>query len=166
MKWSESHSVVFNSLWPHGLYTVHGILQARILEWGAFHFSKGSSQPRDWTQVSRIAGGFFTSWATREAQISSSSIKIWKWIKKETISLLLSQARMGHRRTKARPEKASLQRWELERTGEKPFRLRRGLLPVLRGFTSRGASDPHPRHPTSYFPELPGFVSLLSICYT
>ena len=42
-------------------YTVHGILQARILEWVAYPFSRGSSQPRDQTQVSRIAGGFFTS---------------------------------------------------------------------------------------------------------
>ena len=47
---------------------VHGILQARILEWVAIPFSRGSSQPMDWTQVSRNAGGFFTSWATREAQ--------------------------------------------------------------------------------------------------
>ena len=44
-------------------------LQARILEWVAFSFSRGSSQPRNRTQVSCIAGGFFTSWATREAQI-------------------------------------------------------------------------------------------------
>ena len=49
-------------------YTVHGILQARILELVAFSFSKGSSQTRDQTQVSHIAGRFFTSWATREAQ--------------------------------------------------------------------------------------------------
>ena len=49
-------------------YTVHGILQARILEWVAVPFSRGSSQPRDHTQVSLTAGGFFTSWATREAQ--------------------------------------------------------------------------------------------------
>ena len=42
-------------------YTVHGILQARILEWVAFLFSKGSSQPRDQTQVSCIAGRFFTN---------------------------------------------------------------------------------------------------------
>ena len=41
-------------------YTVHGILQARILEWLAFPFSRRSSQPRDRTQVSHIAGGFFT----------------------------------------------------------------------------------------------------------
>ena len=42
-------------------YTVHGILQARILEWLVFPFSKGSSQPKDGTQVSCIAGGFFIS---------------------------------------------------------------------------------------------------------
>ena len=41
--------------------TVHGILQVRILEWVAF---RGSSPPRDWTQVPCIAGGFFISWAT------------------------------------------------------------------------------------------------------
>ena len=46
-------------------YTVHGILQARILEWVAFPFSRGSLQLRDWTQVSCIAGRFFTNWATR-----------------------------------------------------------------------------------------------------
>ena len=45
-------------------YIVRGILQARILEWVAFPFSRGSSQRRDQTHVSRIAGGFFTSWAT------------------------------------------------------------------------------------------------------
>ena len=43
------------------VYTVHGILQPRILEWEAFPFSRGSSQPRDQTQVSRIVGRFFTS---------------------------------------------------------------------------------------------------------
>ena len=60
--------VKVDSLWPHG-YTVHGILQARILEWVAIPFSKGSSQPRDGTQVSCIAGRIFASWATREAQL-------------------------------------------------------------------------------------------------
>ena len=59
---TESRSVMPNSLQPHG---VHGILQARILEWVAFPFSRGSSQPREQTQVSHIAGRFFTSWATR-----------------------------------------------------------------------------------------------------
>ena len=42
-------------------HTVHGILQARILEWVAIPFSRGSSQPRDRTQVSHIADGFFIS---------------------------------------------------------------------------------------------------------
>ena len=42
--------------------SVHGILQARILEWVAIPFSRGSSQPRDQTQVSCISGRFFTIW--------------------------------------------------------------------------------------------------------
>ena len=50
-------------------YKVLGILQARILEWVAFPFSRGSSQPRDETQVSSTAGRFFTSWTTREVHI-------------------------------------------------------------------------------------------------
>ena len=49
-------------------YTVYEILQARILDWVAVPFSRGSCQPRDQTQVFHIAGRFFTSWATREAQ--------------------------------------------------------------------------------------------------
>ena len=63
----ESRSVVSDTL-RH-----HGILQAGILQCVAFPFSRGSSQPRDWIQVSHIAGisgGFFTSWATREAPVN------------------------------------------------------------------------------------------------
>ena len=48
--------------------SVHGILQARILGWVSMPSSRGSSWPRTWTQVSHIAGGFFTIWATRETQ--------------------------------------------------------------------------------------------------
>ena len=59
-----SHSVMSNSLQPVGLYSRWN---SPGQEWVAFPFSRGSSQPRDQTQVSRIAGGFFTSWATREA---------------------------------------------------------------------------------------------------
>ena len=47
--------------------SVHGIFQARRLEWVVISFSTGSSQPRDWTWVSHIAGRFFTIWATRKA---------------------------------------------------------------------------------------------------
>ena len=57
-------------------YIVHRILQARILERVAFLFSRGSSQPRGRIQVSPIAGGFFTSWATREAQSCMSCLYI------------------------------------------------------------------------------------------
>ena len=50
--------------------SVHGILQARILEWVATPASRESSQPRDQNLVSCVAGRFFTVWATREAQLS------------------------------------------------------------------------------------------------
>ena len=70
--WSSSScSVMSSSFWPHGPSlpdsSVYGILQARILKWVAIPFSRGSPQPRDRTQVSRIASGLFTIWATREA---------------------------------------------------------------------------------------------------
>ena len=51
--------------------SVHGILQARILEWITISFSGGSSLPRDWTQVSYVAGRCFTIWATREGPQST-----------------------------------------------------------------------------------------------
>ena len=60
---SESCSVVSDS---SGVYTIHRLLQARILECIAFPFSSRSSQSRNWTRVSCIAGGFFTNWAIRE----------------------------------------------------------------------------------------------------
>ena len=67
-KWKLlSHVQLFATPWT----TVHGILQARILEWVAFPSSRGSSQPRDRTWiscVSYISGGFFTCWAIREVQ--------------------------------------------------------------------------------------------------
>ena len=46
--------------------SIHGILQARVLEWVAISFSRGSSRPRDQTRVSPIGGRCFTIWATRE----------------------------------------------------------------------------------------------------
>ena len=50
-------------------FSIHGLFQARVLEWTAISFSRGSSQPRDRTWVSCIAGRCFTVWATREAPI-------------------------------------------------------------------------------------------------
>ena len=75
--WPNMKSCVSRSIVSHSLCdpvdcslpgsSLHGILQARILEWVAIPFCRGSSQPRDRTQVSCIAGRFFTIWATREA---------------------------------------------------------------------------------------------------
>ena len=68
---SVSHSVMSKSCCPMDCSqpgsSVHRILQARILEWGAIPLSRGSSRPKDWIRVSWIAGRLFTIWATREA---------------------------------------------------------------------------------------------------
>ena len=55
--------------------SAHGILQARILEWVVIPFSRESSWPRDWTQVSCIAGGFFTIWATGQPHTLTRSLQ-------------------------------------------------------------------------------------------
>ena len=65
--------------------SVRGISQARVPEWVAISFSRGSSQPRDRTQVSCIAGRCFTIWATREA------IKVKDFIITEGLGIILSQ---------------------------------------------------------------------------
>ena len=67
VKWSESCSVVSDSLRPHGPYSPWNSPGQNSGE-GCLSFSRGSSQPRDRTQASCIAGEFFTSWVTREAQ--------------------------------------------------------------------------------------------------
>ena len=67
-----SRSVMPDSLWRRGLYS----LQVRILEWVALPFSRGFSQPRDWTQVSYITSWFFTRWATGEAQPTPRAYKL------------------------------------------------------------------------------------------
>ena len=68
---SQCHVRLFATPWTAAcearLYM--GILQVMILEWVAIPFSRGFPQPRDWIQVSSIAGQFFTNWATREATL-------------------------------------------------------------------------------------------------
>ena len=59
--------------------SLHGILQARVLEWVAISFSRGSSQPRDWARVSRIPGRHFNLWATREAPH-----RVWFYYKRKS----------------------------------------------------------------------------------
>ena len=65
-------------------YIVHGILQARILEWVAYPFSSGSSWPRNQTGVSRIAGRFFTNWAMREDPVISN-LQITDFLKPKNV---------------------------------------------------------------------------------
>ena len=70
LRWTherENRSVMSDSLWLRGLYSPWNS-PGQNTGWVVFPFSRGSSQPRNWTQVSHIAGRFFTSWATREAQ--------------------------------------------------------------------------------------------------
>ena len=73
--WKWSCLVMSDSLQPHGLYlpgsSIHGIFQARLLEWVAIPFSRGSSQPRERIWVSCSAGRLFTVWATRGLQGSN-----------------------------------------------------------------------------------------------
>ena len=86
---SESHSGMSDSCDPMDYSlpgsSVHGILQARILEWVAISFSRGSYLPRNRTQVSCIAGRFFTDWAMREAPsimvFSNESVLCIRWPK-------------------------------------------------------------------------------------
>ena len=59
--------------------SLHGILQARVLQWVAISFSRESSQPRDWTWVSCVPGRCFNLWATREAPTSQPGVKSCHW---------------------------------------------------------------------------------------
>ena len=86
--WWFSHCLVSNSCnaMDYSLpgFSVHGISQKRILEWVVISFSRGSSQPRDWTLVSRIANRLFTIWATREAPKKAehqriNAFELWCW---------------------------------------------------------------------------------------
>ena len=71
--------------------SVHGGPQARIQGWAAIPFSRRSSQPRDQTQVSYIAGGCFTVWATREALLGISYVQMKTSVKYYFISAHLEK---------------------------------------------------------------------------
>ena len=90
-------------------FSIHGVFQARVLEWVAFSFSRGSSWPRDQTQVSCIVGRRFTLWATREAlsfihkwklhlrlpdykKRSPSHMYFWAWLKLQYFGHLMWRA--------------------------------------------------------------------------
>ena len=90
---TESCSVVSDSATP---WAKQSMEFARILEWVAFPFSRGSSQPRDQTQVSLIAGRFFTNWAIREHNIVSQMSSGWKKKTKKTKKTVMLRAKINH----------------------------------------------------------------------
>ena len=93
---------IFNPGLPHCrhiLYHLYYQGSSRILEWVGYRFSRGSSQPRNWTGFSCIAGGFFTSWATSEA-IGFSVAKLsmcWLEMNQDTHSLSLDPTALASR---------------------------------------------------------------------
>ena len=108
-KWGEKEKVLVAQLYPTlcgpmGYFvtpmdcspsgsSVHGILQARILEWGVIPFSRGSARPRDRTLVSHVTGEFFTVWATREAPCPRKPRSKWGWAFLADCSHLQNQSR-------------------------------------------------------------------------
>ena len=77
---SESHLVVSDSLWPPGLYSPWNS-PGQNTGVGSLSLLQGSSQPRDWTQVSCLAGGLFTSWATQKPKNTGvDSLSLLQWI--------------------------------------------------------------------------------------
>ena len=80
VKWSVSHPLMSNSLWPPPGSSIHGFIQERILGWGiAIPFSRGSSSSKDWTWVSYIVGRFFTFEPQGKPQWESHFVT---WIRK------------------------------------------------------------------------------------
>ena len=69
--------------------SLHGILQARILEWVAIPFSRGPSPPRDWTRISCIGRQILYHWATSEAlRMFSLPINIWRIKGNQTLRVI------------------------------------------------------------------------------
>ena len=81
VKWSEVSRVWLCDPMDHSLpgFSVHGIFQARVLEWVAISFSRGSSWPRDQTHVSCIAGRRFTLWATYDPNLELMK-SLWNYL--------------------------------------------------------------------------------------
>ena len=77
-------------------YSVHGIFLARVLEWISISFSRGSSQPRNWTRVSHISGRCFTVWATREAFIFYINTDYYTQLLSQVSSLSYSNLLYSH----------------------------------------------------------------------
>ena len=100
MKWSEFTQSCLTLCDPMDCsppgFSIHGIFQAWVLEWVAIFFSRGSSRPRDWTQVSCIACRCFTIWATN-GLVPKSCLKLatpWIVASQAPLSMGFLQARV------------------------------------------------------------------------
>ena len=101
--------------------SVHGIFQARILEWVAIPFSRGSSQPRDQTQVSCMTGRFFTIWAARLAfkwcyNAVTHTIRLWAW----SLISIKDKRLCSDAHKCCEPCREARQRWGWAGQGEEP----------------------------------------------
>ena len=115
---------------PPGSY-IHGIFQARIQEWVAISFSRRSSRPRDWTQVSLIVGRCFTIWATREQKTKTKS--------KHTQKAFLSARDLSEDFGEGRGQQAWQRQtgnWKREHPGSHPPPLGRLSSHLFPGLTS------------------------------
>ena len=91
---SLSHVQLFVTPWTYSLSdsSIHGVFQARILEWVAISFSRRSSRTRDWTRVSCIVGRRFTIWATREVHLCKIGTRTTALLQVEKLRLTKGQA--------------------------------------------------------------------------
>ena len=112
---SLSCVLLFENIWAVGCQAPvsMGILQARILEWVAISFSRGSSRPRDWTQVSRLAGRRFNLWATREAGIPTILVCLGKML---SVIIRVTILKSCHSTNQVFCKNASFSRKFIERT--------------------------------------------------
>ena len=135
VKVTQSCPALFDSI----DYTIHRLLQARILEWVAFPFSSGSSWPCNQTKVSCIWGRFFFNWAIREPQISWrmghiyglserntwNNRQIWHWStewSRKKASRVLPREHTGHSKhsqpiTQERMLHMDITKWSIPKSG-------------------------------------------------
>ena len=123
--------------------SVHGILQARVLEWVAMPSSRGYSQPRDQTRVSFIAGRFLTIWATREAHIQHKTSKFpalrltYLHFLHDTTVLIWTRPRQGWRRQSV--HHSYRQNWFINNS------LTHIIVPLF-NFKTRSVTIPYDKH--------------------
>ena len=117
------------NLWRN--YQLSHMGSPRILEWVAYPFSSGSSRPRNWTKVSCIAGGFFTSWAIREATSRSWTLNT---------RIFQNNCHVGKKKLEndcVRPEKGSEKTWigtETPHNNQKQNQNKRGVNLIFQSY--------------------------------